>query len=149
MRDGALLWGERFDAQLTNIFAVQDSILEQVTRALLLRLSGEQQQQLIKHYTEDPAAYQLYLKGVYYTNRGTKEGAQRGIELFRQAIEKDPNYARAYAGLADAWCWLSHLFIDPKEALPQARAAALKALALDETLAEAHLARGLVKMWYE
>lgn len=115
----------------------------------MLKLSGEQQRRLVERDTEDAEAYQLYLKGVYFTNKGTKEGAQKGIALFRQATGKDPNYARAYAGLADSWCWLSHLFIDPKEALPEARAAALKALELDETLAEAHLALGLVKMWYE
>lgn len=147
--NGALLWAEKFEEQFTHIFAIQDSISEQVAQALALRLSSEQRRQLIKHATADTAAYQLYLKGVYYTNRGTKEGAQKGIELFRQAIEQDPHYARAYAGLADAWCWLSHLFIDPKQALPEARAAALRALELDETLAEAHLVLGLVKMWYE
>jgi DNA-binding winged helix-turn-helix (wHTH) protein/tetratricopeptide (TPR) repeat protein len=147
--NGAMLWAEKFEEQFTHIFAIQDSISEQVAQALALRLSSEQRRQLIKHATADTDAYQLYLKGVYYTNRGTKEGAQKGIELFRQAIEQDPHYACAYAGLADAWCWLSHLFIDPKQALPEARAAALKALELDETLAEAHLVLGLVKMWYE
>ncbi len=147
--NSAVLWAEKFEEQFTHIFAIQDSISEQVARALALRLSSEQRRRLTKHSTADTAAYQLYLKGVYYTNRGTKEGAQKGIELFQQAIEQDPHYARAYAGLADAWCWLSHLFIDPKQALPEARAAALKALELDETLAEAHLVLGLVKMWYE
>lgn len=147
--DGVLLWAGKFDAQFTHIFAIQDSISEQVTGALALALNSEQRRRLTQHPTADTAAYQLYLKGVYYTNRGTKEGAQKAIELFQQALAHDPLYARAYAGLADAWCWLSHLFIEPKQALPEARAAALKALELDETLAEAHLVLGLVKMWYE
>ena len=147
--DGALLWAEKFDEQFTHIFAIQHSISEQVARTLLLRLSGEQQQRLTKRYTEDPKAYELFLRGVYETNKGTKKSAHKTVEFFGQAIEKDPGYARAYAGLADAWCWLSHLFIDPKEALPQAKAAALKALEMDETLAETHLALGRVKMWYE
>jgi DNA-binding winged helix-turn-helix (wHTH) protein/Tfp pilus assembly protein PilF len=147
--DGAVLWGEKFNAEWTDIFAIQDSISEEVTRALMLKLSREQEQRLIKRETKDAEAYQLYLKGVYYTNKGTKEGAQKAIEFFGQAIEKDPHYAHAYAGLADSWCWLSHLFVDPKEALPQARTAALRALEFDATLAEAHLALGLVKMWYE
>jgi DNA-binding winged helix-turn-helix (wHTH) protein/tetratricopeptide (TPR) repeat protein len=149
VRDGAVLWGEKFAAEFTHIFALQDSIAEQVTSALMLTLSGEQQRRLVRRDTEDAEAYRLYLKGVYFTNKGTKEGAQKGVAFFRQAIERDANYAQAYAGLADSWCWLSHLFIDPKEALPQARAAALKALELDETLAEAHVSLGLMKMWYE
>lgn len=147
--DGGLLWAGKFDAQFTHIFAIQDSISEQAASALALVLNSEQRRRLTEHPTTDTAAYQLYLKGVYYTNRGTKEGAQKAIELFQQALAHDPHYARAYAGLADAWCWLAHLFIEPKQALPEARAAALKALELDETLAEAHLVLGLVKMWYE
>jgi len=104
-----------------------------------LKLSGAEQGRVTKHYTENPEAYQLYLKGRFYWNKRTGDAAKKAIEYFQQAIEIDPNYALAYAGLADAY-QLLNLFADasPQEAFPKAKAAAKRALELDETLAEAH-----------
>jgi tetratricopeptide (TPR) repeat protein len=89
------------------------------------------------------------LKGLYYTSRATIESARKGIEFYNQAIDVDPTYALAYAGLADAYCWLSHISLSPKEVMPKARAAAMRALNLDSTLGEAHYALALIKMWHD
>ncbi len=148
-RDQATMWADKFDEASGDIFAIEDRISEQVTRALMLRLTGEEQRRLIKRHTENPEAYRLYVKGLYYTNKATREGAQKGIEHYTAAIAADPGYAQAYAGLAEAYCWLSHTFLSPAEAMPKAKAAAVRALEIDDTLAEAHFALALVKMWHE
>lgn len=147
--DGYQLWSERYDRQMEDVFDIQDEISLSIVGALRVKLLGEEKEQVLKRYTENAEAHRLYLKGLYFTSRGTKEGAQKGIEHFQQAVELDPGYALAFAGLADAYCWLSHLYAEPKAVLEKARAAARTALELDETLAEAHVALGLVKLWYD
>jgi DNA-binding winged helix-turn-helix (wHTH) protein/TolB-like protein/thioredoxin-like negative regulator of GroEL len=150
VRDGTPLWAEKFDEQFTDIFAVQDRISEQVARALMLRLSVEERAGLHKRYTENAEAYQAYLKGRFFWSKRTGESMRKGIEYFDQAIRVDPNYALAYAGLADSYNVLSQFGdLAPYEAMPKAKAAALRALEIDDTLAEAHASLALVNKVYD
>lgn len=148
--EGATIWAGTFDEKFTDIFAVQDSISEQVAGALTLKLSGAERQSLTKHYTESGGAYQSYLKGRYYWNKMTSEGLRRSLECFADAVEKDPGYALAYAGMAASYVHLEiYGFMLPSEAMPRAKAAALRAIELDATVAEAHASLALVRMFYE
>jgi DNA-binding winged helix-turn-helix (wHTH) protein/TolB-like protein len=148
--DASPLWGDTFDEKYTDIFAVEDRISEQVVRALLPTLNVEQKQRLTKHYTEDTEAYQSYIKGRYFWNKRTSEDIKKAVGFFEDAIIEDPNYALAYAGLADSYATLGILDdLPPKEIMPKARSAALKALELDDELAEAHTSLGYVKHRYE
>ncbi len=147
--DGAPLWAETFDATFTDIFAVQDIIAERVARALTLRLTGAELKQLTKHDTESAEAYQAYLKGRYFWNKRTYEGFKKSIEYFQQAIERDPNYVLAYAGLADCYNMLAdYTFLSPEEAFPKAEAAVTRALEIDDTLAEAHASLAYIRLHY-
>jgi TolB-like protein/Flp pilus assembly protein TadD len=143
------LWASKFDEHFTDIFAVEDSISERVAAALTLQLSAAERRLLTKRPTTNAEAYQLCLKGRYLFSHQTEEGVRRAIEYYQRALEQDSGYALAYSWLADAYCWLSHFYVPPKEAMPKASVAALRALELDETLAEAHTARALVQLWYE
>lgn len=148
--DGATLWADKFDNEMTNIFAVQDSISERVAGALAVTLAGGERERLTKHHTENPEAYQLYLKGRYHLNRLTDDGFLKGRDYFQQAIDLDPNYAAAYAGLADAYQMLSgYNALAPNDGFPKAKAAAMEALRLDEGLAEAHTTLGVVKLLHD
>jgi DNA-binding winged helix-turn-helix (wHTH) protein/TolB-like protein/tetratricopeptide (TPR) repeat protein len=148
--DGIPLWAESFDEKFTNIFAVQDSISQQVTQQLAPRLTGEEKKQLTKRYTDNTEAYQFYVKGRYHWYKRTAEGLNKSIDYFKQSIEQDPAYALAYSGLADCYDLLSYFGgLQPKDSFPKAREAATRALELDETLAEAHVSLGLVKADYE
>lgn len=147
--DGVPLWAAKFDENFTDIFKVQDSISEQVTRALLLKLSGEERKEVTKRYTENTEAYQLYLKGRYFLYKRQNEDFQKAIDSFQQAIQKDPGYALAYAGLADAYSALgSYSVIPGTESALKAAEAATKAIELDDTLSEAHTALGSLKLYY-
>jgi len=145
--DGNTIWSDKFDEQFTGIFAVQDAISERVTQALALQLTGDQKKQLAKRYTGNQDAYQAYIMGLYFYNKRTKEGMEKAVEYFNQAVEKDPNYALAHALLADSY-YLSvyYGFVGPqaKEYRTKAREAARRALELDDTLAEAHTAMGTI-----
>ena len=139
--DGAPLWSSQFDEKMTDIFAVQDSIAERVTSALAVTITNEEKHGITKRYTTDTEAYLLYLKGRYQLNRLTDDGFFKGRDFFQQAVDKDPNYALAHAGLADAYNRLGGFdALSSKEAFPKAKEAAAKALKLDESLAEAHTA---------
>ncbi len=145
VEDGVTLWTETFDEKFTDIFAVQDSISQKIIGALALQLSGDERNQLTKKYTANTEAYQLYLKGRYFWNKRTPEGFEKSLEFYRQAIDIDPNYALAYAGLADSYNLLGSYGVLPlKESHPKARAAAEKALEIDGELAEAHTALAAV-----
>jgi TolB-like protein/Flp pilus assembly protein TadD len=136
--DGAILWAEEFEENFSNIFTVQDSIAEEMVQALSLKLSGEEKARLAKHYTENPEAYQLYLRGRYFWSKRTGESIKKSIGYFEQAIGKDPNYALAYDGLADSYYILgAYGALPTKEFAPKAKAAALRALQIDATLSEA------------
>jgi DNA-binding winged helix-turn-helix (wHTH) protein/TolB-like protein/Tfp pilus assembly protein PilF len=145
----APIWAGKLDERFTDIFTVEDRISEQIARALMLTLTGEEQRRLTQHHTESARAYQCYLKGVYFANKATAAGALKAIEHFNRAIGYDCEYALAYAAMADAYTWLSHFHISPAEAMPKAREAAVTALELDDTLAEAHYMLALIKMWYD
>jgi DNA-binding winged helix-turn-helix (wHTH) protein/TolB-like protein/Tfp pilus assembly protein PilF len=148
--DVSLLWADHFDESFTDIFKVEDSISTKVAAALALKLSGEEQRRLIKRYTDNAEAYQLYLKGRFFWNKRTGEGFKLGIAQFKQAVEKDPGYALAYAGLADSYTGLTfYNFAAPNETMPKAREAATNALAIDSSLAEAHASLAHVKVNYD
>jgi eukaryotic-like serine/threonine-protein kinase len=131
------LWGEQYERKMSDLLATQREIAREITENLKVRVSGEEQQLASKHYTESNEAYQSYLKGRFYWNKRTAEALKKAIEYFNQAIEKDPRFALAYAGLADCYSVPANP-LSPREKMPKAKAAAMRALELDETLAEAH-----------
>jgi TolB-like protein len=148
--DGSSMWSGTFDEKFTDVFSVQDTIAQKVAAALALRLSGEEQKRLTKRYTDNTEAYQLYLKGRFYWSKYTEEGFRKSIEYFKEAVEKDPNYALAYCGIADSYSLLGEWgVIAPKETFEQARAYLEKALQFDDALSEAHLSLGIVKLFYD
>jgi serine/threonine protein kinase/Tfp pilus assembly protein PilF len=149
-RDNRLLWGERYERKMTDLNAVQQEIAREVSEKLRQKLTGEEQKQLAKGNTESTEAYQLYLKGRYYWNKRTSEALKQSIEYFNQAVERDPNYALAYSGLADAYNLLAVYDVAPsREVYPKAKEAAQRALELDNTLAEAHTSWANVLETYE
>ncbi|MEP6703452.1 MAG: tetratricopeptide repeat protein [Acidobacteriota bacterium] len=144
--DGKQLWAGQFDEKFTDIFAVQDSISQQVAGALKVRLAGKAK----NRFTENVAAYQFYMKGRYLLLRANKPDPETSISYFQQAIDADPNYALAYAGLADAYRGRSVRGEVPSaESMPKAKAAALRAIELDDTLAEGHANLGHVMFWFD
>jgi serine/threonine protein kinase/Flp pilus assembly protein TadD len=146
------LWGEQYRRKMINIFSLQEEIAEDISEKLRLRLSGEDKKRLVKRYTENSEAYKFYLKGRYFvTTKRTEEWIKRGIEHFQQAIDLDPNYALAYSGLADAYAFLASSTggWSPRDAYPKAKAAALKALEIDEALGEAHSSLGFFSLLYD
>jgi serine/threonine protein kinase/Flp pilus assembly protein TadD len=147
----AQLWGEQYRRRLTDIFDLQEEIAEAISARLRLKLSGEEKKKLARRETDNTEAYHLCLKGRYYTaNKRTEEWIRKGIEHFQQAIDLDPNYALAYAGLADAYAFLASSTggWSPRDAYPKAIAATQKALALDDTLAEAHCSLGFAHLLF-
>jgi serine/threonine-protein kinase len=149
-RDSSHLWGDEYKRRFSGIFIIQKDISEEVSERLRLRLTSEEKQQLAKSYTDNTEAYQLYLRGLYHQRKWTQDGLIKGIEYFEQAIAQDQKYALAYAGIADSYSTLGAFgFLPPQQAASSARSVALKALALDDTLAEAHAALGFVNMNYD
>ena len=148
--DDALIWGNRYQTARAEIFGVQQSIASEIARMLRLQLTGREQQILNKPQTADPRAYELYLKGRFQWNKRDAAGLYKAIELFNQAIEIDPQYALAYAGLADCYNLLDiWAGLPTNETFPRARAAAEKALAIDDQLAEAHTSLAYAIHTYE
>jgi tetratricopeptide (TPR) repeat protein len=140
------LWGQQYDRKFAEILAVQEEIAKQISEKLRLRPTGEEQKRLGKRSTENTEAYQLYLKGRYYWNRRTADLLKKANEYFQQAIDKDPSYGLTYAGLADSYALFSYYeVLSPGESCPKAKAA-MKALKIDENLAEAHAGLGWIKM---
>ena len=136
---GSQLWGAQYDRKLGDIFVVQDEISSEISGKLRLQLTRAEKKQLTKRHTQNVEAYQFYLKGRHHWNRWTEEGFYKAIEHFRQAVENDPTYAMAYAGLADCYVLLGwNSYLPPKEAFPKGKAAAQVALQIDPDLAEAH-----------
>jgi TolB-like protein/Tfp pilus assembly protein PilF len=139
VRNNKQLWGEQYNRKVADALAVQQEISREITEKLSLRLSGEEQQRLVRRDTANPEAYQFYLRGRFYWNKRTADGIRKAIEQFQQAIDRDPNYALGYVGLADCYILLEeYAGVPSNETLPKARAAADRALQLDDTLAEAH-----------
>jgi len=148
--DGYHLWSERYDRALKDIFEVQDEISKTIANRLKVTLTGERQEPLVKAGTTNLEAYQLYLKGRFNVNKRTPDGFSESVGYFQQAIEKDPAYAMAYTGLAEAYTQLAFMNVfPPKELMPKAKAAAVKALELDGTLADPHVALGYASFGYD
>ena len=149
--DGSQLWGEQYRRKFSDIFALQEEISREISEKLRVKLTGAQKKHLTKRYTENTEAYQFYLKGRYYENKWFNEAALRkAIECFQEAIERDPTYALAYAGLADCYVHLSTFNVTPsKEGFAKARAAVLKALEIDDALAEAHTSLARIKSSFD
>ena len=151
VKDGVTLWAAKFDEKLTDIFAIQDSIADQVVRSLAIKLSGDEQRQIKKNYTHNPEAFQLFIRGRYFWNQRTIEGLRKALDHAQQAIAVDPAYAPAYVGLADSYNLLGaqHNVLPPKESFPKARAAASRALEIDPMLAEAYSSLGFINLGFE
>ena len=148
--DGHALWSGTFDERFTDVFTVQDVISQKVAEALALRLRGVEKERLTRRDTDNVAAYQLYLLGRYHWNKLIPPEIRASIGYFRQAIELDPHYALAHFGLADAYRSLAITSdVRPQDAIPQAKAAALKALELDGSLAEAHASLAFGYIWFD
>jgi serine/threonine protein kinase/tetratricopeptide (TPR) repeat protein len=146
----AQLWGGQFNRKLEGIFELQEELAREISESLRLRLTPEDQKRLAKRPTQNREAYQFSLKAKYHIAKGTHEGLQRGMAYARQAIEADPLYAEAYAYISSAYSGLGLLgFLPPAETFPRAKAAALKALEIDDSLAEVHSALGIVRLYYE
>jgi len=144
------IWGQQYSRKAADILALQGDLAKEMTTALRMRLSGEDERRMAKSYTVNPEAYQDYLKGSYWWNKLDSEGINKGIEYFQQALAKDPNYALAYSGLANCYSSAANFgFVPPKESFPKASEAALKALEIDDTIAEAHVSLGLIKTYYD
>ena len=148
--DGYHLWSDRYDREMTDIFAVQDEIARAIVDTLKVKLVGAAEGPLVKPHTDNVEAYSLYLKGRYFWNKRNEEDLKRGIEHFEQAIALDAEYVLAHVGIADSYNILGFYdLLPPREAFPKAKAAALKALELDDHLAEAHTSLGYVKFYYD
>jgi TolB-like protein/Tfp pilus assembly protein PilF len=144
------IWGQQFNRKVADILVIQDAIAKEISEKLQPKLSGEEKKLLTKRYTESTEAYQLYLRGRYHWGSRTRTGAQQGIAYFTQAVEKDPAYALAYAGLADCYMTLGNFnYLPQAEAYQKAKAAISRALELDDTLAEAHASLGLFATFFE
>jgi len=147
---GAQLWGKEYERKISDVLSIKQTIAREVTDKLRLRLSGDEQQRLVKRDTTNAEAYQFYLRGRYYWNKRSPEGIRKAIEQFQQAIDRDPNYGLGYVGVAD--CYLSleqYAGVPASETLPKARAAVDRALQLDDSLAEAHASSASIdqKLW--
>jgi eukaryotic-like serine/threonine-protein kinase len=144
------LWAESYERDLRDILTLQDEVALDIANQIKVRLTPTEQSLLSRSAPVDPQAYQAYLEGVFYWNMRTQEGLNKGIKYFREAIDKDPRYALAYAGLAESYVVLAgYRIVSGKEAFPVAKEAALKALEINEALAEAHAALAIVRLCYD
>jgi serine/threonine-protein kinase len=147
--DGNHLWSDTYDREMQDIFAVRSEVAQQVAQTLKIRLLGEDKKRLDKKPTENIEAYNLYRQGRYYAEKFSQDGFKKALGFYQQAIEKDPHFALAYAGMADNYVLAADLYIPPREAFPKAKEAALKAIELDDNLAEAHASLGFVHFHYD
>jgi serine/threonine protein kinase len=147
---GSEIWGGQFARPNADVFALQEDLAREISEKLRVQLTGEERQRLAKRYTANAEAYELYLKGRYYWNKRTSEGFVQARDYFQQSIDKDPAYALAYAGLADAYAQLAFFNVaPPRDVMPKAKAAAMKALEIDGQLGEAYLPLGYVAYTYD
>src|SRR6266700_4094984 len=148
-QDNSEIWGQQYNRKLADVFAIQEEIAKEISEKLRLKLSGAERQQLAKRPTENLKAFQYYMQGRGYINRRTREDLLTAISYYDKALAEDPNYTLAYAGLADAYGILGDCgYIAPIEGRRQGEEAARKALALDDNLAEAHVAFGLASVQF-
>ncbi len=149
-RDDSHIWGQQYTRKASDIFGLQGDLAKEMTSMLRMRLTGEDERRMAKSYTANPEAYQDYLKGMYWRYKITEEGYTKGIAYFQQAITKEPTFALAYAGLADCYGGRANSgSVPPREGYPRAKEAALRALELDDTLAEAHTSLAFIKTDYD
>ena len=147
---GAQIWGAGYDRKIADLVAVKQAIAQEVTAKLKLKLSSEEERRLVRRDSVNADAYQFYLRGRYFWNKRTSDGIKQAIEHFQQSIERDPNFALGYVGLADSYTGLTfYNFAAPHEAMPKAKESAIRALALDNTLAEAHASLAHILMNYD
>ena len=147
--DGSQIWTGRYNRDRAEILQIQDDIVSHISRGLHLQNDRNQQNRLSKHHTESPEAYELYLRGRHFLHNFDENGFTKSLEYFKQALDVDAQCALAYAGMADVSYHFSNMLLPPHEAMPRSRAAALKALEIDDTLAEAHASLAVVKSRYE
>ena len=145
--DSHVIWGEQYNRKLADILTLQEELSREISRNLRLQLTREQEARLTKRPSDDPEAYQLYLRAVYLFYKASDEETRKARVLLQQAIDKDPGYARAYATLAATYVYTAGMPL--KEAMPKAKAFAQRALELDDQIPEAHVSMGLVHLWYE
>jgi tetratricopeptide (TPR) repeat protein len=149
-RNENVIWSEQYNRKQADLVSLQNEIARDVSNKLKTKLSGADEKRATKNYTENTEAYQLYLKGRYHWNKRTPADIKKSVDYFQQAIGKDPSYALAYAALAEAYILIpNYTGASPHDAYPKARAAAVKALEMDETLAEAHTALATVNEEYD
>jgi DNA-binding winged helix-turn-helix (wHTH) protein/tetratricopeptide (TPR) repeat protein len=147
--DGTQLWGEQYNRSPSDLLATQDEIAKAISDSLKFKLTVQEQIRLNKQPTKNIEAYNLYLRGRYFWNKYSKEWVLKAIDAFKEAISIDVNYALAYCGLADAYFRLSNVYFPPREVLPKAKEAALRAVEIDDNQAEAHSSLGLVRVYYD
>ena len=152
VEDGAIAWAEKFDGRADDTFAIEDAIAERVADALTDTLTVADRSRLSRHHTDSPEAHRLYLMGRHYWNKRTEESLRQAIDCFNKALAADPGYALAYAGMADAYTLLgsySYGHVYPRDVMPLARAAAARALEIDDELAEPTTSLAFIKFRYE
>jgi len=144
-----VVWSQQYNRKQTDLVTLQSDIARDVSSRLKTKLSGEDEAKVTKTYTTNPEAYQLYLKGKYYQSKYNEESYRKAIDHYQQAIDVDPNYALAHLGIAQVYNNASDWYLAPNVAMPRAKAAVLKALELDNSLAEAHYYLGIFVFWYD
>src|SRR3989449_4908441 len=150
VENGWQLWGDQYRRKAVDIFAIEEDIAREISEKLRVKITPEKKELLARRYTEDVEAYHLYLKGKFFWGKRTEDGLKKGIQYFRQAIERDPTYALAYAGLAEGYVPLGmYGYVHPKDAFPKAKSAAQKALEIDPQLAEARTVLGGIHISFE
>ncbi|HMJ87634.1 MAG TPA: protein kinase, partial [Vicinamibacterales bacterium] len=148
--NGTQLWGGQYNRKVADVFALQDELSKEISERLRLRLTDDEKLRLTKRYTDNAEAYQLYLKGLYYFNKRSPDGLQKALDHLNRAVDADPAYALAYAGLADSYSGMSFFnIVPPSAAMPKAKAAAAKALEIDSSLAEAHISLAYASFTYD
>jgi len=148
--DGYCLWTQRFDREVKDVFEIQDEIAQTIAGMLKVRLGEDATRTIVERYTDNAEAYDLYLRGRFQWNKRSGEGLQKALEYFELALVEDPSYAPAYSGKADYHVAVASWGLEaPVTAWPKAKAAAARALELDDSLAEAHASMGTILMWYE
>ncbi len=147
--NNATLWGDSYTRPQSELYEIEEYLSREIADALGVQLTAEQGERLAKRNTESSEAHDAYLQGRHYLQIGTKEAGERAIQYFNEAIQNDPNYALGYAGLSDAHRAMNNNYSSPMETMPPAREAAIAALEVDDTLAEAHVSLGNVRFWYD
>jgi eukaryotic-like serine/threonine-protein kinase len=148
VKDNTEIWGEQYHRKTSDVIGLQQQIAGDIAAKLRSKITGAEKREVAKQGTQNPEAYALYVKGRYYWNKRTEADMHVAIDYFRQALDKDPNYAQAYSGMAEAYDVLTYYGVDPNDMIPKAKAAAEKALELDPTLARPHALLGIAKMGY-